>query len=77
MSLGLLKFDLDMGGSKTQTISLVQGQRPIAARMIDKAIKEGTWVVLQNCHRATSWMPILERLCEETFTPEKTHPSFK
>lgn len=77
MSLGLLKFDLDMGGSKTQTISFVQGQRPIAARMIDKAIKEGTWVVLQNCHRATSWMPTLEQLCEETFTPEKTHLSFR
>ncbi|NXN95540.1 DYH3 protein, partial [Rhinopomastus cyanomelas] len=76
---GLLKFadNVGMGGTSIQTISLGQGQGPIAAKMISQAITDGTWVVLQNCHLATSWMPALEKICEEVIVPENTADKFR
>lgn len=62
----LLLFTEKMGRFETfQSISLGQGQGPIARRMIEEAQARGSWVCLQNCHLAASWMPQLEEILEK------------
>ncbi|XP_070429815.1 dynein axonemal heavy chain 6 isoform X4 [Equus przewalskii] len=62
------RFARDSGYSeRVQSISLGQGQGPIAEKMIKDAMKSGNWVFLQNCHLAVSWMLAMEELIK-TFT---------
>jgi len=57
-------------------VSLGQGQGPVAERMIDRGQIDGSWVVLQNCHLAPSWMTSLERITEGLL-PDTCHANFR
>ncbi|KAK4874901.1 hypothetical protein RN001_014261 [Aquatica leii] len=76
---GLIRFASDRGISKqnVMSVSLGQGQGPIASGMINKALVTGQWVVLQNCHLAESWMRELNRICDEVIVPEHTNSHFR
>jgi len=65
------------GKERLFSISLGQGQGPVAAAAIEEATDKGTWVVLQNCHLAPSWMPELERIIEGFQSNDHLTPSFR
>ena len=80
----LLSFSAEkkMQGEKLQTISLGEGQGPRTRLLIENARRDGTWVVLQNCHLADSFMPELEIICEAFQGEDENaagycHPKFR
>jgi dynein heavy chain len=73
----LLNFAAKRGfQSKLLTVSLGQGQGPIAQRAVEEAVDKGSWACLQNCHLCKSWMPSLEKIVEE-LDPARVHASFR
>jgi dynein heavy chain len=60
---------------KLERISLGRGQGPKAEKLIDDGARIGGWVLLMNCHLATSWMPKLEQIVENL--DEQNHRDFR
>lgn len=59
---------------RLRSLSLGQGQGEKAAEMIENGRVEGFWVLLQNCHLATSWMPKLEEILQNL---KEVHADFR
>ncbi|KAJ3281611.1 Dynein heavy chain 6, axonemal [Borealophlyctis nickersoniae] len=77
----LMKFaaskDINMQ-DRLHMISLGQGQGPIAEELVRRAVANGDWVFLQNCHLAASWMNRLETLVKEFSQPDiEVDPNFR
>ncbi|XP_054276499.1 dynein axonemal heavy chain 6-like [Macrosteles quadrilineatus] len=74
-----LRFAAETGNKdRVQSISLGQGQGPIAEKMIDTGKKRGDWVFLQNCHLASSWMLDMERIILQIQeNPRDVHIDFR
>ncbi|XP_050552040.1 dynein axonemal heavy chain 1 isoform X3 [Spodoptera frugiperda] len=73
----LLKFaDKMKMGKRFDSISLGQGQGPLAENMMRVGCDFGNWVFFQNCHLSPSWMPVLE-LHVEHIQPELVHKDFR
>eukprot|EP00753_Platysulcus_tardus_P011845 PLAT3317.25.p1 GENE.PLAT3317.25~~PLAT3317.25.p1 ORF type:complete len:2725 (+),score=1732.12 PLAT3317.25:536-8176(+) len=64
-------------GVKVETISLGQGQAPIATEMLERGLAEGNWIFLANCHLSLSWMPQLEKIVENYVVSDSAHPRFR
>ncbi|KAK6961899.1 dynein heavy chain 6 axonemal, partial [Biomphalaria glabrata] len=61
-----------------KSISLGQGQGPVADKMIKNATKFGEWVFVQNCHLASSWMNAMEDIIKNIQeTSSLLHSNFR
>merc|ERR1719162_1942713 len=56
-------------------ISMGQGQEQVAITALNKAARDGGWVMLQNIHLMQAWLKTLERTLE--LVEEYADPSFR
>lgn len=60
----LLRFSVE--SANFHNIALGQGQEMLAETAINQAMNHGHWVVLQNIHLVSNWLPNLEKIITET-----------
>ena len=62
----LMNFSTECENSRLEIVSLGQGQDTLAKKKIKEFRKSGGWLLLQNCHLYSSWMPYLNKIIEKT-----------
>ena len=66
----LIKFAQERGINEKSLkfLSLGKGQGKNAEKLIQECVKDGGWVILQNCHLAVSWLGALEKILEVKYS---------
>lgn len=58
------KMGISTNNGKFKLVSMGQGQEPVAEEYIDRAAKEGIWVMLENLHLMSKWLTVVEKKLE-------------
>mmetsp|Transcript_11130 Transcript_11130/g.16401 ORF Transcript_11130/g.16401 Transcript_11130/m.16401 type:complete len:2518 (+) Transcript_11130:122-7675(+) len=76
---GLVRFAKQQGYQDRLFMkSLGQGQEEGAKKLIERGMKTGDWILLQNCHLSISFMPELERIITSFKNPTRIiHQDFR
>lgn len=69
------QMGVDLENKRFVNISMGQGQEGPAEAIVKQFAKQGGWVMLQNCHLMSSWVPTLERLLE--VVSQDAHKDFR
>ena len=78
MLMRFAKEEMGYGSDRFHVVSLGQGQGPKAEKAISISEKNGDWVFLQNCHLASTFMPLLETIIESwSADGAKVNPDFR
>ncbi|EFC47930.1 hypothetical protein NAEGRDRAFT_78559 [Naegleria gruberi] len=72
----LNKFAEQMRVRQLLSVSLGSGTENAAKQAVKDALQNGSWVILQNCHLALGFMPMLEQIVEG-FSLEQNHADFR
>jgi dynein heavy chain len=77
----LLRYAASECSSMPKVVSLGRGQGIKAEQAICTGSEQGSWVLLQNCHLAKSWLPRLEQmvsdLTDTAALAPASHPDFR
>ena len=69
------ELGMTLANGRFVSISMGQGQEEPAETILRQYAKDGGFVMLQNCHLMSNWVPKLERLLE--LITEDAHPDFR